>query len=525
MSADAHLPFPFAAGERTVPAMLTRQAARFGTGSLFATRDERWTYAEAPHVAARMAGRLGEAGICRGDRVAILSTNRAEVMRMLLGCGWLGAVAVPINTASKAPQIRHILENCGATLLVAESKLLAALDPAALQGLPLRDLWSLGADMTVAGLRSQPFAADGPAIDAPDLDPATPFAILYTSGTTGAPKGVICPHAQFYWWGVYTSRFLEITAGDVLTTSLPLFHTNAINTFFQALLIGATEVVEPRFSVSDFWPSMQRTGATVTYLLGAMVPMLLGRAPSPDERSHRVRVMLAPGVPAHLHVAFHDRTGIRCVDGFGSTETNFVIGGTAAERVPNRMGRLAPDIAARVIDDRGNACAHGTAGELTLKADDPLAFSSGYFASLEKTAEAWRDGWFHTGDRVIRYGDGRIAFVDRLKDVIRRRGENIASYEVEQALATHPAVEASAVYPVPSSLAEDEVMAAIVLKSGHGATPADIAAHCAHLLPRYAIPRYIAVLPELPRTENGKVRKFELRARGVTADTWDRERE
>lgn len=523
MSADAHLPCPFSEHERTVPAMLMRQAERFGTRDLFATRDARWTYAETPIIAARMAGRLTEAGIRRGDRVAILSGNRAEVMRVLLGCGWLGAVAVPINTASKVLQIRYSLENSGASLLVAESALLAALDPDALAGLPLRQVWTLGEPIALVGQSTRPFDADGPQLSPCDVEPATPFAILYTSGTTGAPKGVVCPHAQFYWWGATTSRFLEITASDVLTTSLPLFHTNAINTFFQALLTGATQVVEPRFSVSDFWPSLQRTGATVTYLLGAMVPMLLGRALTPEERDHRVRVALAPGVPAHLHDVVFERTGVRFVDGFGSTETNFVIGGTVAERVAGRMGRVAPGISARVVDESGQACVDGTAGELTLMADDPLAFSAGYFLAAEKTAEAWRGGWFHTGDRVIRHADSTFSFVDRLKDVIRRRGENISSFEVEQALAAHPAIEAVAVYPVPSPLAEDEVMAAIVCKAGQTPTAIEIAAHAARLLPRFAVPRYIAFLPELPRTENGKVQKFALRARGVTPDAWDRD--
>lgn len=523
MSADRHLPVALPPAARTLPTMLRLHAGRLGDKALFRADAACWTYAGIADVAARMAGRLELEGIRKGDRVAILSNNRAEVMQVLLGCGWLGAIAVPINAASKAPQIRYILEHSGARLLIAEASLLRAVDARALAGLALRSVWSFDEPASDLHLPMAQFHGAGPPIAAGDIAPTDIFAILYTSGTTGAPKGVLCPHAQFYWWGAYTSAFLEITEQDVLTTSLPLFHTNAINTFFQALLTGATHFVLPRFSVSDFWPAMQRSGATVTYLLGATVPMLLSRQPSPDERQHGLRVALAPGVPENLHAAFLARTGVRFVDGFGSTETNFVIGSTAAARVPGRMGRAADGIRLRVVDADGAAVAAGEPGELLIKADDPQAVSAGYFADEKKTAEAWRDGWFHSGDRVILHDDGTLSFLDRLKDSIRRRGENISSFEVEQAIACHPAVAACAVFPVPSPLAEDEVMAAIVLKAGSSATPPEIASHCTDLLPRFAVPRYIDIVADLPRTENGKVQKFALRDRGVTATTWDRE--
>jgi carnitine-CoA ligase len=523
MTGDSHLPFPLSPGMRTLPRMLDLAAERYGAKALFRCGDAAWSYDETPQIAARMAGRLASAGIRKGDRVAILSTNRSEVMRVLLGCGWLGAIAVPINAASKAPQIRYILENAGVHLLVAESSLLASIDAVAFSGLPLREIWTIGETVAVGSRPTSSFASDGPPDPAADVAPMDPVAILYTSGTTGAPKGVICPQAQFYWWGAYTSGYLELTDTDVLTTPLPLFHTNALNTFFQALLTGATQHVLPRFSVSDFWPALQRSGATVTYLLGAMVPMLLSRPPSPEERAHRVRVALAPGVPEHLHAAFFARTGIRFVDGYGSTETNFVIGSTASARVPGRMGRAGAGIALRVVNDVGASVPEGTPGELALKAKDPQAFSAGYFANPEKTAEAWRDGWFHSGDRVVQHADGTLSFLDRLKDSIRRRGENISSFEVEHALASHPAIAACAVFPVPSPLAEDEVMAAIVVKPGQHTSPQDLAVHCAGLLPRFAVPRYIDIVADLPRTENGKVQKFALRQRGVTAATWDRE--
>ena len=308
------------------------------------------------------------------------------------------------------------------------------------------------------------------AIPPSPADPAQTLAILYTSGTTGPSKGVCCPHAQYFWWGLNGIRNLEIREGDVLSTTLPLFHTNALGTFHQALLSGSTLVAEPRFSASRFWQRLNERRATVTYLLGAMVPILLSREPSPDEQRHTVRCALAPGVPANLHHAFEDRTGIHLLDGYGSTETNFVIGATADERRPGRMGLVREGFDARVVSVSGEDAARGEPGELIVRADEPLAFASGYFAMPDKTAEAFRDGWFHTGDRVVREPDGYFRFVDRMKDAIRRRGENISSFEVEQVLLSHPDVGHAAVFPVPSELAEDEVMAAVVRRAGSALT-------------------------------------------------------
>lgn len=511
--------------ERTIPRMLERKAATFGDKPLFRCLHESWSFAEAPSVAACMAGALSAAGITAGDRVAILSPNRPEVMRLLLGCGWLGAISVPVNVAVKTRQLRFYLENSGARLLVADSGLLSELKPGALAGLPVECVWALD-DVPIPdlGVPVMPFAAEADPILARPTRPGDAFAILYTSGTTGAPKGVICPHAQFYWWGVYTSRFLEIGRDDVLATTLPLFHTNAINCFFQALLTGARQIVLPKFSASGFWRGMAESGATVGYLLGAMVPILLAQPPSEVERQHRMRVALGPGVPAAMHEVLAARTAVRLVDGFGSTETNFVIGGTAAERVPGRMGRLAVGMHAVVAGEDDSPVADGEPGELLLRSDEPFAFATGYFGLPDKTAEAWRNLWFHTGDRVIRHPDGTFSFLDRLKDVIRRRGENISSFEVEQVIAALPEVETVAVYPVPSDLAEDEVMAALVPRPGARVSAKAVLDHCERELPRHAVPRYLVFLDDLPRTENGKVRKFVLREIGVTPATVDRTR-
>jgi carnitine-CoA ligase len=511
--------------DRTLPRMLEIQAARYGDRTVLSCADFSWSFRDARDIASGRAAALRAAGVSTGDRVAILCSNRLEMMEVFLGCSWIGAIAVPINTAAMGPQIAYCLSNSGARLLVIEEQFVERLAHATSGMAALGSIWLIGSEIPSTRIGPpieimQPRA--GP-IAATPVAPGDTLAILYTSGTTGPSKGVMCPHAQYYWWGIHSSHLLGVTTDDVLCTTLPLFHVNALNTFAQALLSGARMVLEQRFSASGFWPAMVRNEATVIYLLGAMVPILLACEPQAEARAHKVRTGLGPGVPAHLGAAFAERTGVRLLEGYGSTETNFVIGATADKQKAGAMGRITNGFEARVVDARDVEVPRGEPGELILRADEPFAFATGYFGMPEKTVEAWRNLWFHTGDRVICDSDGYFRFVDRLKDAIRRRGENISSYEVEQVLLSHPDIEMAAVFPASSELAEDEVMAAIVSRSGTVIDPIDLMRFCEPRLPHFAIPRFVDFVPDLPRTENGKVRKYELRERGVTATTWDRD--
>jgi crotonobetaine/carnitine-CoA ligase len=510
---------PLAPLDRTLPAMLTLQAQRHGDRPLVTVGDTTWTFEQARAIAACRGGSLRNAGIRRGDRVAVLCGNRRELLELFLGCGWIGAVLVPLNTAAMGPQIGYYLRNCDARLLVVEQRFL---DRLTLADADLPRIWVVGGDST-GSIPTKPFPPPANPVEAEAVLPGDPLAVLYTSGTTGPSKGVVCPHAQYYWWGANSAALLELCAEDVLCTTLPLFHINALNTLAQALLTGAHMVLEDRFSASGFWLGMAKRRATVVYLLGAMVPILLAQPVTAMERAHNVRRGLGPGVPEDLMAAFAARTGVALVDGYGSTETNFVIGATVSERHPGAMGRIRPGFEAQVVDEHDNPLPPGVPGELLLRAEEPFAFASGYLGMPEKTVEAWRNLWFHTGDRVTRDTGGDFRFIDRLKDVIRRRGENMSSHEVEQVLLSHPDIESAAAFPVASDLAEDEVMAAVVLRGGQAFDPVALMRFCETRMPHFAIPRYLDVLPALPRTENGKIQKFRLRETGVTATTWDRD--
>jgi crotonobetaine/carnitine-CoA ligase len=526
MTAVASGMVALAPADRTLPRMLEIAAERHGERGLIACGGEAWSYRAARDIAAGRGAALKAAGIAAGDRVAVLCSNRLDMLEAILGCGWIGAIAVPINTAAMGPQIAYCLANSGAKLLVIEAPFVERLAHAGEGMASLAAIWVIGEEAQAKPVTQpamHPWPSRGAPIPAAAIAPGDTLAILYTSGTTGPSKGVMCPHAQYHWWGIHSGQLLGVSADDVLCTTLPLFHVNALNTLAQALLSGARMVLEQRFSASDFWPAMVRNGATVIYLLGAMVPILLARDKQPEESGHKVRTGLGPGVPPHLSAAFAERSGVSLLEGYGSTETNFVIGAPAGQQKPGTMGRIVAGFTARVVDAEDNELPAGEAGELVLRADEPFAFATGYFGMAEKTVEAWRNLWFHTGDRVAQDADGYFRFVDRLKDAIRRRGENISSYEVEQVLLAHPAIEMAAVYPVQSELAEDEVMAAVVPRAGAAIDPVALMQFCEPRLPYFAVPRFVDVVADLPRTENGKVRKYALRERGVTASAWDRE--
>lgn len=513
--------------DRHLRALLDRQAAHFGDRRLIVIDDTTLSFVQTRELAARSAAALAAAGINPGDRVAILCGNRLEFLTAYLGCAWLGAVAVPINVASRGAQLEHILRNSGARLIVAEASLAHVLAPLAGCGLPLAEVWLVGGDapegLDFPVVRTMPGGDDHAPHDGHAARPGDTVAILYTSGTTGPSKGVCCPQAQFLWWGVHTAALLGVRDSDVLLTTLPLFHVNALNTFYQALLTGSTFVAEKRFSASGFTAALKRHQATVTYLLGAMIPILLSRPPEPGDSDHPTRVALGPGVPAEFHAPFRERFGFGLVEGYGSTETNFVIGAPAGAAAPGSMGRLRPGFEGRVVDDEDNELPSDTPGELILRSNEPFAFSNGYFGMPDKTVEAWRNLWFHTGDRVVRDADGNFRFLDRLKDAIRRRGENISSFEVEQVVLSHPAVASAAVFPVQSELAEDEVMVAVVIEDGKALTPEALLDYCTPRMPYFAVPRFVEFMEALPLTENGKIQKFRLRERGITPATWDRE--
>jgi crotonobetaine/carnitine-CoA ligase len=491
----------------TIPGLLDAVAGEIGERPFLRVGEVTRTYAETRTAAATMAGALAERGCRAGDRVAVMADNRIEVVDLILGCAWLGVVLIPLNTGLRGGGLREVLRAAAPQFLLVEEELAERVVAAGFQG----ELWVVGGD-------DVPTPGTAPALPPAQVRPDDTAFVLFTSGTTGAARGVRCPQAQTVWWGRNVSDSLRLTSDDVLYTCLPLFHTNALNTLAHAMAVGASCVIGERFSATRYWERVAEAGATVVYLLGAMVPMLLAQPPSAVDRAHRAWRGLSPATPGSAWEAFRERFGVTLVDGFGSTETNLVIGSTPEEQRPGYVGTVRDGFSTLVVDDRLDPVADGVAGELVVRSAHEFAFCTGYLGEPQPGPTAWR----RTGDRVVREADGWFRFVDRIKDVIRRRGENISSQEVEAAVRSHPAVADAAAFPVPSELAEDEVMVAVVSRPGQVLDPLDLVRHCRDELPDFAVPRYIDTVRELPLTETGKVRKGVLRERGVTATTWDR---
>lgn len=499
-------------GDLTVATLLQRRVARSGRAPLVGMDGAWLSGSEVLHESLLWTRRFERAGVTAGERIAIMSRNRLEFLFAVLGAALGGMVPVVVNAELRAAQLEHVLADSRPRVLIADEVALAALadiDPTVLE-----QLWS--------------FDPDASAQRVPDVNeegtiaPAgsgSPFVVIYTSGTTGLPKGVICPQAQFFWWGVNTGAELGLNADDVLYTTLPLFHTNALSSFFQALVFDAKFVIGQKFSASRFWGDLAAAGATVTFLLGTMITILTRRDRSEFDAAHRVRVALAPATPPDLVQHFADEFGVELLEGYGSTETSHVISTPLDNRRPGWMGRVIPGFDARVVDTTGIPVPAGVTGELVLRHVEPFSFACGYLNAPQKTVEAWRDLWFHTGDLVAGSDDGWFRFVDRLSDSLRRRGENVSTHEVESAVAAHPGVDAVAAFGVPSELGEQDVM--VVVTTSQTLDVEDLIAHCRRRLARFAVPRYVRVIDAMPMTETDKIRKTALRAEGVTADTHD----
>jgi len=430
---------------------------------------------------------------------------------------------VPINVASFGDSLHHVLSDSGAEVVVVDDACLAALD--ALLDVPstLITVVATGTgELRGAQWRSRMFVrlndlrGDPPRVD---LDPLDPVAVMYTSGTTGASKGVVLCHRYFALVGRANVDAMRLGPNDRYLTCLPLFHGMAqLSGTIAPLIAGADIVLTRKFSASRFLDTCRDNDVTAFGAIAAMTSMLYARPADARDRDHRLRYAFAVAVPATLHRPFEERFGVRLVGGFGLTEASMITYCEYDEREPGSSGFAIPHFEVEIHDEDDRRVPPGTVGEIVCRPRCAGAVMSGYHRRPQETLDAFRNLWLHTGDLGRMDERGALTFVDRAKDAIRRRGENISSFEVESAVLKHQAVTEVAAYAVPSELGEDEVMVAVV-PSGN-VTPEELARYCEQSLPRYAVPRYIRFVDAMPHTATNKVQKAELRAAGVTDDTW-----
>jgi crotonobetaine/carnitine-CoA ligase len=463
----------------------------------------------------RVARGLLELGLGAGDRVAIMLGNRPEFLSVWFGAVKIGVSIVPINTASVGREAAYSTSHSDASLLVLGDAYLPCLESvlAARPDLPVVVVGDAphrhrGLDDLMSGDATEPPPSP--------LDGDSEAAILYTSGTTGAPKGCVMGQSYYLANGRRYVTHMELTPADRVITPLPLFHMNPqITSTMGSLMAGCGLALVDRFHPRTWWDTVRASQSTVFNYLGVMPAMLMGLPERADDADQPAGRGWGAGVPSALQAAFEARFSTRLVEVYGMTESGLNLAEPLGDdrRVGNHvLGFPFPGFEARVVDEAGNDCPADVPGELLLRSDDPTdrrrAFMRGYYKDPEATEHAWRGGWFHTGDFVARDEDGRGRFVDRKKDIVRRSGENIAAAEVEEVLRLHPQVIDVAVVAVPDPVREQEGAAVVVVgERDAGPPPDELWAWCDERLAYFKVPRYIAFVEQLPRTSTQKVAK------------------
>lgn len=472
--------------------------------------------------------RLGVGGSCR---VAVMLPNPIDALACWLGLAWLRAVETPINLQFHGRMLAYVINDAAASFIVVAERFLPAIAAVAAELKEVRAIVVPDLSTPAAAL---PFRlVDGEEFFR-DVEPAlglTPPArhdistMIYTSGTTGPSKGVLIP------WGLWSdsqdTTGLYLREDDVTYDPFPMFHTGGKSIAQTTITSGGSVVLREYFRTDAFWEDVRRWGCTFTVLVPAMAEWLLARPPQPDDGTSSLRrVAMVPIIPRIEE--FKARFRVQVQTNFGMTETGAPIG--TAPFMPDvtenyrSCGRIVPGYEARIVDAHDYDVVDGEVGELVLRSKRPWGLMCGYFGRPEATAAAWRNGWFHTGDAFRRDTAGNLYFVDRMKDALRRRGENVSSFEVEAQINEHPDVLQSAVIGVPSEFGEDDIKAYVIARPGAAQSAGTLLDELAARLPRFMVPRYVEFVEELPRTEATlRVQKVKLRESWRNARTWDRQ--
>jgi carnitine-CoA ligase len=528
--------------DQLLPQLLCRRAAETPE-RIFLQQvegDRTLTYGQAHTESLRWAYGFDRLGVGKQETVISMLPVGFDAVHCWVGLNWLGAWEVPVNTAFQGMMLAYTLQNSNARIAVVAERYLdriVALEPTELgriDTLIIPDLaqsstWTAAAlteQLGITILSGEAFLDD----PSPTPQPKDNFAgpqpwdvteIFYTSGTTGPSKGVLYTHIQQH--ATVDSFSSTWTEDDCYYCPFPMYHVSGKMTVYAIALRGMRGVIREYFKTDEFWADIRRYGCTTTLLLGAMANFIYRQPELPtDSDTPLNKVIMVPLIPELAD--FNRRFGTRVNTVFNMTEISSPIEADYDETAGmpvTACGRTRPGYDLRVVDEQDRELPRGQLGELIVRADEPWVLNAGYFNMAEKTADAWRNGWFHTGDGFMQDADGWFHFVDRQKDAIRRRGENISSMEVEAHVNTHPAVLESAAIAVASEWGEDEVMVVVVLKPSNTLEANDLHTYLSPIMPKFMLPRFVDFADALPKTPTEKVRKVALREAGVTASTWD----
>ena len=475
--------------------------------------DTPYTFADLDRRSRVAASALLDLGVKPGESVALFLESCIELVDVWLACASVGVISVPVNIANRADFLAHQLRDSGAVAVLTDAFTVDAVRSVASELPELRFVLVVGEDS---------LAGDPDAPRPPDARPSwnAPACILYTSGTTGPSKGVVVTQHYLVTAARVVADAYGLTPSDVTYGAVPLFHfSGMLGSVLAAVVAGSSAVVDRRFSVSGTWDRVRRYNATGIVAVGSMILMLWNL---PEDDDPKLRLLGGAPIPAELHHRIQERYGCGIVTMYGMTEAfPLAVWNVTDDAVPGSAGRVSPLFDVRIFDDEDAEVATGEPGEIVCRPRAPHVMFEGYHHNAEATVAQWRNGWFHTGDFGRIDADGVLYFVDRKKDAMRRRGENISSYEVEQTVLKHPAVADVAAHAVPSEFGEDDVKICVVAQER--VTHEALYEYCAERMPRFAVPRYIELVEDLPRNAVGRVLKYVLRERGVTPQTWDRE--
>ena len=528
----------------TIHNALADRAARLGdkTFLTWLPTGSKLSYRELDDRTLSLGSGLAALGVKPGSHVGILMDNCPEQLLAILGPARCGFVSVPLNSAARGQLLAYFLDRADCESLIVEEALLPRFLDATAQAPRVKHLFVVRPDrgeprealpdpQLPAGVQVHEFTEllRHPARLPGEAPVFSQLAMLmFTSGTTGPSKAIMFPHAHFIYWGTDVAYHHEYTPDDIAYVFLPLFHGNALLGSTMGSLMGdASIALAPRFSVSKFWDHIRASGATVFNGVGAVTNFLWKQPPSPADRDHRVtRCHLAP-VPGFAK-EFEQRFGMPIMSAFGLTD--YCLG--AAYNTKSRRDKLGScglprtGVDVRIVDEHDFDVPAGTPGEIVLRNNNLWGASLGYYKQPDATVASRRNLWFHTGDRGWIDEDGYVWYTDRIKDAIRRRGENISAFEVEEVIRTHPAVGDVAVYPVRAETSEDEVACTITLRPGADYSPESLLQHCSTNLAYFMVPRYVQVVDDMPRTLSEKIEKYKLRkeAEADLGKLWDREK-
>lgn len=512
--------------DRVFHYILERRAVETPHKLFLAMRGRSLSYAETNASINRLAAGFAAEGVKKGDRVLVMMPSGIDHILVWQALCKLGALMVPVNDAYQGRMLANQVADADARMAVIAPRFLGRWqDPEAGVAVPETIIvYGNVTEIDVAEVTRLVAFDELPRGDGtnppPVVDYVDPAAILYTSGTTGPSKGVLYGYGHAY--ATAAPLAAHLGPDDVFYMFLPMFHTGLPHVFGTALLSGGTLAIREKFSTSEFWNDVRHFGATATLLISTMPAYLMSAPAAPGDRTSGLRTLFMAPVLKEID-AFKDRFGCtRVITLFNMTEASTPLISGADLTIAQSCGRPRPGISARIVDENDEPVPPGVVGELVLRSDDPWEFNLGYWRNPEKTAEAWRNQWLHTGDLLTMDADGNYYFKDRLKDAIRRRGENISSFELESEVKTHPAIAECAAVAVPSPMGEDEVKVVVALFPGMPLGAEALIDFLVPRLPAYMVPRYVEFRDELPRTPTGKIQKMTLRENGA-ANAWDRE--